>query len=191
VLGIVGSPRKRGNTDTLVDTILSSAHEMGAEVEKVFLAELDISPCKACDACQRGKSCVYNDDMDDIVGKMIDSDIWVIGTPVYWWGPSAILKAFIDRWYGLNQSLFQQKRLVLVIPMGGGNDSYSKHIVGMFEDISNYLGIELYDSLVAPKMTTRKSAGESTSLMEQARNLGKSMLGPESQTECEAKSSTT
>ena len=58
VIGFVGSPRKHGNTDILVDEILAGAKEAGATVEKVMLDELEIGPCKACYACRPGGQCI-------------------------------------------------------------------------------------------------------------------------------------
>ena len=51
VLGIIGSPRRNGNTEILVDEILSGAAESGAQIGKVILDELNIAPCKACNLC--------------------------------------------------------------------------------------------------------------------------------------------
>jgi multimeric flavodoxin WrbA len=97
VLGIVGSPRRGGNTETLVDEVLRGAKEAGAAVEKVILSELEIAPCLACDACLDTGKCVYQDDMTTLLERMRRSEIWVLGTPIYWWGPSAQFKTFLDR----------------------------------------------------------------------------------------------
>lgn len=100
VLGIVGSPRKKGNTNAMVDAILEGAAMKGAGVEKVHLSKKKIKPCKACDACREGKGkCRQDDDMEELLALMKESDVWVFGTPVYWWGPTAQMKTFIDRWY--------------------------------------------------------------------------------------------
>ncbi|MBC7098359.1 flavodoxin family protein [Candidatus Bipolaricaulota bacterium] len=48
VLGIVGSPRKRGNTDVLVSQVLAGARAHGAGTEKLYLDDVSIRPCKAC-----------------------------------------------------------------------------------------------------------------------------------------------
>ena len=97
-LGIVGSPRRGGNTETLVDAVLAGAAEAGAQVEKVILDELDVRPCRACNACRKTGACVQQDDMAGLLEQMQRSDVWVLGTPVYWWGPTAQFKAFLDRW---------------------------------------------------------------------------------------------
>jgi multimeric flavodoxin WrbA len=172
VLGIVGSPRRGGNTETLVDTILNSAVEEGAVSEKVILNELDIAPCQACDRCQRTGSCIHEDDMEKLLSLMYESEVWVLGTPIYWWGPTAQFKAFIDRWYGIDQRKFQGKQIIIAIPMGGGNGHYARHIIGMIEDICNYLGMTLVDTVLAPGMIGRSSARESSYVMDSARAAG-------------------
>jgi len=172
ILGIVGSPRKCGNTDTLVDSVLAGAAQYGAVSEKVILNDLSIAPCRACNHCQKGGKCIQEDDMVHLIERMERSDIWVLGTPIYWWGPRAQLKIFIDRWYGLNPRIFQGKRIVLTIPMGGEDSHYAQHTVGMITDICNYLGIELIDSVIATGMNGRNSVRESSRMLETARATG-------------------
>ena len=81
VLGVVGSPRKNGNTETLVDEVLR-----GATVEKIFLNDLDIKPCQATcnEYCMATGNCRIGDDMSTLYDKLYNSDVIVLGTPVYW-----------------------------------------------------------------------------------------------------------
>jgi len=118
ILAVVGSPRKGGNTDLLMDAFIEGAREVGAEVEKVYLVDLDIAPCDACDVCRATGNCAHDDDMIELYDKLLASDVWALGTPVYWWGPSAIMKAFIDRWYFFtsDRSRFEGKVGVLISP---------------------------------------------------------------------------
>ncbi|MGY5864442.1 MAG: flavodoxin family protein [Candidatus Thorarchaeota archaeon] len=172
ILGIVGSPRRGANTDTLVDAVIAGAVEHGANSTKVLLQDLTIAPCKACNSCQKTGTCNQDDDLESLVELMAKSDIWVLGTPIYWWGPSAQFKAFIDRWYGLNQRIFQGKQVILTIPMGGGNDHYARHTVGMFKDICNYLGMICIETVVAPGMNGRSAVRENSRVLESARSAG-------------------
>ena len=172
ILGIVGSPRRGANTEILVDSVLAGATENGAASTKVILSELNIAPCRACNKCQRDGRCIHEDDMADLIALMEKSDVWVFGTPIYWWGPSAQFKAFIDRWYGINHGIFQGKQVILTIAMGGSNEHYARHTIGMFRDICNYLGMECIDVIVAPRMRGRKSAQENMQLMETAKEAG-------------------
>ena len=97
VLGIVGSPRRNGNTNILMNRILDGAKEAGADTELVFLADLEIAPCDGCGVCLSEKPCIIDDDMIELYQKVLDADTLIYGTPVYFYGPSAQIKAFIDR----------------------------------------------------------------------------------------------
>lgn len=98
VIGLVGSNRKDGNTNTLVDKILEGARTEGHKTEKVFFADLKISPIGDCSACRRVGQCRIEDDFDVVMDKVLESDCVIFGTPLYWFGPSSQMKAFIDRW---------------------------------------------------------------------------------------------
>ena len=143
VLGIVGSPRAGGNADLLVGEALRGAASAGAATEKVVLSELEINPCKACEGCHKDGICQQEDDMADLLEKLFASDAWVRGTPVYWWGPSAQFKAFVDRWYAPNQvperAALLRKRVSLVAAFGDADPATARHVVGMLADSLSYL----------------------------------------------------
>jgi len=175
ILGIDGSPRSKGNTEIFLDAMLAGAKEAGATVSRVKLRDLDVSPCRACDSCKRTGKCIQKDDMQDLLSKMEGSDVWILGTPVYWWGPTAQLKAFIDRWYGISKDFFKNRRVVLVIPMGSNNPRTAQHVLGMFEDIFAYLGMKQIGTLLAPGVYERGEAKTRSDLLEEARKLGESI----------------
>ena len=98
VLILSGSPRKGGNSDILCDEFAQGAQEAGNEVEKIRVASNNIHPCSACYYCRdHGGACVYKDDMAAILQKMIDADVLVLASPVYFYSIDAQLKAMIDR----------------------------------------------------------------------------------------------
>ena len=98
VLAIVSSPRKGGNSELLVDEFVKGAQEAGHEVEKVCLREKKIAPCIACEACLRnGGTCVQHDDMTEVLQKLMEADVIVLSTPVYYYSICAQLKTMIDR----------------------------------------------------------------------------------------------
>lgn len=98
VLILSGSPRKGGNSDLLCDEFMKGALDGGNEVEKINVSAKKVTPCSACYYCKdhNGK-CVYNDDMAEILQKMIDADVLVLASPVYFYSIDAQLKAVIDR----------------------------------------------------------------------------------------------
>lgn len=97
VLILSGSPRKGGNSDLLCDEFAKGAAESGNEVEKIRVAEKNIGFCRGCYACKDNGKCVIKDDMADVLQKMIDADVIVLASPVYFYSIDAQLKAVIDR----------------------------------------------------------------------------------------------
>ena len=100
IIGINASPRKRANTQTLVEAVLEGAAEKGAETRLVNLRELTIHGCLGCEGCKKhlGK-CVQKDDLTPLLQDMTNYDAIVMGTPVYWYHVSAQFKMLVDRLY--------------------------------------------------------------------------------------------
>ncbi len=171
VLGIAGSPRRSGNSETILDEVMRGAAEAGATTTKFVLAEKDVQPCRACNACARSHVCVQEDDMAAIIEKMKEARVWVIATPVYWWGPTAQMKAFIDRWYSIPRNVFEGKRVILAVSSGGGK-IYADLLVKTFEEIFAYLGIEEYRVLYASGSSSKTAARLDASLMKEAHATG-------------------
>lgn len=172
VLGIIGSPRRNGNTEILVDQILSGATAGGAQIGKIILNELDISPCNACDACRDSRKCVFDDDMNIVLEMMDQSQIWILGTPIYWWGPTAQMKTFIDRWYGTKHARFQGKNVILALPQGGSNERYAQPTVDMFRSIMDYLGMKHQSTIVVPGVYQRGVISEKRRILNNAYQIG-------------------
>lgn len=97
VLMISGSPRKGGNSEILLGQFEKGARESGNEVEKVNLREKKIAPCMACYGCRGTKTCVQKDDMGELLEKMVEADVLVLATPVYFYSMDGQLKTMIDR----------------------------------------------------------------------------------------------
>ena len=97
VLILSGSPRKNGNSDILCNEFARGAMEAGHDVEKIRVAEKKISYCRACCACRGTGVCAIKDDMAEVLQKMIDCDVMVLASPVYFYSIDAQLKAVIDR----------------------------------------------------------------------------------------------
>lgn len=181
VLGIVGSPRRQGNTEVLVDEVLQGAAEAGARVEKVLLTRLTIAPCTACDACQETGECVLQDDMAGLLDKMRRAQVWVLGTPVYWWGPSAQFKTFLDRWYSkifspADREIFRDKAVVLAISLGDTDVGVARHTVGMLTDALAYSRARIAATVLAPGMNDRGEVRSHAGILAAARQAGRDAL---------------
>jgi len=112
-----------------------------------------------------------------LVSKMEQSEVWILGTPVYWWGPTAQIKAFIDRWYGINRDVFKGRKAVLVIPFESGNPETARHVLGMFEDIFAYLEMKQIGTILAPGVPERGEVKKHSNFLEDAIKLGISIVG--------------
>lgn len=97
ILVISSSPRRNGNSDLLCDEFIKGALEAGNKVEKVFLADKKINVCLGCGACYNTSKCIQKDDMVDLNDKMVEADVIVLATPVYFYSMAGQLKVFIDR----------------------------------------------------------------------------------------------
>jgi len=93
ILILSGSPRKNGNSDILCNEFAKGAMEAGHEVEKIRVAEKNIGYCRACYACRETGICAIKDDMAELMQKMIDCDVMVLASPVYFYSIDAQLKA--------------------------------------------------------------------------------------------------
>lgn len=108
VLGILGSPRRGGNTEILLDEALRGAGDRGGHCEKVVLRDLNIRPCLEIYACARTGVCAINDDMQPLYGKIVRADRLIVASPIFFYSVSALAKAMIDRC----QSLWAKKYLL-------------------------------------------------------------------------------
>lgn len=97
VIGIVGSPRKGGNTEILTKHTLKAVSEEGLDTELIPLAGLDIRPCNACMVCKSEERCSIEDDLFPIYEKMKEAEGIILATPVYFSSATALLRALVER----------------------------------------------------------------------------------------------
>lgn len=101
VLILSSSPRRGGNSDSLCDEFMRGAKEAHNDVEKIFLRDKTIHPCLGCSVCSlHKKPCPQKDDAAEIISKMLEADVIVMATPVYFYAMSAQMKTLIDRCCG-------------------------------------------------------------------------------------------
>ena len=113
VLGILGSPRRGGNTDLLLAEFMRGASSKGADVRTIVLNSLKFIPCQHCDACLKAGICRVKDDMQTVYEEMEKADVIVIAAPIHFMGLSAQAKAMIDRC----QCLWARKYVLKVPPL--------------------------------------------------------------------------
>lgn len=179
ILAIVGSPRKGGNTDILVQKVAEGAVSKNAQVETLHLGKLTIRECDGCHACWKGKNCSKNDDMLAIYDKIIESDSLVFATPVYWYGTTALMKALIDRMVYFNcpenRIKIRGKQAAVVIPFEEENPQTAKPVVEFFVNCLNYLEIRLIDTVVVGGVGEKGDVLKKPACLDEAFELGKKL----------------
>ncbi len=114
ILGIAGSPRRGGNTDTLLARFMEGSASKGAEVKTLSVCSLKIAACVHCDACLEKGQCKVQDDMQTVYREMESADRIVLASPVQFMSVSAQMKALIDRC----QTLWARKYILKIAPLG-------------------------------------------------------------------------
>ncbi len=177
ILGIMGSPRKNGNTHVLLSEILKGAAQEGANSEIIFLIDQNIRECDGCYSCWKGNECSKCDDMNALYPKIIESDVLIFGTPVYWYGPTALMKAFLDRFSYFNcpenRKKIKNKSAILVVPFEETTLDTAEQVIRMFEKSLDYLEIPLIEKIIVPGVTRKGEVSEKESMMRSCIEIGK------------------
>ncbi|MCM2465199.1 flavodoxin family protein [Methanoculleus oceani] len=189
VLGISGSPRRHGNTETLLDAVLEGAREAGADVEKVVLRPLDYASCRGCNACHKTGVCVIKDDLTEVFEKIAAADVLVVASPIYSMGITAEAKGLIDRAQYLWARKFIKKDLyyttdhirrhkgIFVSTAGLGWENVFDAAFPALTAFFNTTGFEYWDNVIANDMDRYGGiAGHPTALAE-GREKGRNVVG--------------
>ncbi len=144
ILIINGSPRK-GNTKCALGIFENTiqAKYSHAICEFIDVPALKVQGCMNCDGCKKnGGDCVMKDGSAELMNKMMDANILIFGTPVYWWGVSSQLKAYIDKFYSKDLMIQEiAPKTVGIIAIGALETSNIQYelITRQFESICEYL----------------------------------------------------
>ena len=175
ILALIGSPRRKGNTNTLVEQILKGSRTKGHKTEKVFLYDHTISLCVDCRSCKKGDYvCCINDEMQKIYPRMEEADLIIFGTPLYWYGPTAKMKLLIDRMrpFVANKKL-RDKKAVVVTPSAEGAKACGP-LLEMFRMCFEYLGMEFAGKIFV-KAYEKGEIAENQRELERAYEFGASL----------------
>ncbi len=153
VVSIIGSPRKRGNSAYLSEVFCQAVQDTGAEVETFFLNELAFKGCQACMSCKgKTEKCAVKDDLTQVLDAVLDCDVLVFASPVYFGDVTAQAKAFIDRTFSFlvpeyakkeNPSrLGPGKKMIFILPQGQPDDSLFADILPRYEMFFRWYGFE-------------------------------------------------
>jgi len=190
ILGIAGSPRKKGNSEMLLDAALEGAAAAGADVEKIRVCDLDIGPCVECGGCEKEGICVIDDEMQGVYPKFLAADVVVIATPMFFMNVPSQLKAFIDRFqciwarkYVLKQPVREgvaRKPRGVVMAVGGTKGATLfqglEQLMRVFFAIME-MEFDKENSMFLRSIDAKGDIGRHETALDDARKLGEKLAG--------------
>jgi multimeric flavodoxin WrbA len=170
IVTVMGSPRKNGNTATVLgmfEEFVRGEHE----VDRIDITDYEIRGCRGCGACGDvldEPGCVQKDDADALFRRLLDADILVYSSPLYVWGVTAQLKAFLDRHvclvksYGTSEmkSLISGKRGAQLITCAGPIEKNADLVPESFRRFGDYGQCRVTGTYTVPFCTTPDALGK-------------------------------
>jgi len=180
-LGISGSPRRGGNSETLLHAALEGARGAGAHTEVVRLNELAYVGCQACDACFTQHRCVQRDDLTEVLARLREADAWLFASPIYFDGVSGQLKTFFDRcrFFIRDPQKAGHRRAGAIITTyeAGPNEFYletARHLAAYFDGwFGSFARVEV---MAEPRLGPPDAAANRPELVAKARALGAGLV---------------
>lgn len=143
---LFGSPRRKGNTKKLLDYLLEGLKKKGHDVKVIYLNDLNIRPCQGCLGCLKDGVCKIKDDMKDVKKYILESDLIVFATPVYWFSVSSQLKLVIDRMISFMDTNYNSrikgKKAITLMTSGADEEDVMDAPLIMFKKTFELLGID-------------------------------------------------
>lgn len=174
VLILSGSPRKNGNSDILCDEFMKGAKESGNEVEKIRVSEKNIGYCRACYACKETGICAIKDDMGEVLQKMIDADVIVLASPVYFYSIDAQLKALIDRTVARWLEV-KDKEFYYIVTAADEEKESAETTIQCFRGYADCVEGAKEKGIIYGMGAYEKGEIKNSSAMEEAYNMGKNI----------------
>lgn len=176
VLIISSSPRKGGNSDTLCDKFAQGAKETGNIVEKIFLKDKKINYCTGCGFCNTNDygGCSQKDDMPEILEKIINSDVIVLATPVYFYTMCGQMKTFIDRFCS-RYTHIEGKDFYYIMTAADGNHHAMDRVLVEFDGLMACLPNPHVKGQLIATGVWQKGDVEQTDYPNQAFEMGKNV----------------
>jgi len=189
ILGVVGSPRREGNTSTLLQEALKPFKKNSIETKLVFLSDYYIRDCNGCESCKETYKCVINDDMQKLYPDILESDAIILGSPTYFYNVSADIKAFIDRcycfeifdkddrsvWMGLNEATGIKYAAVIAVSEQEKEEDMGFTAETMVKSLEA-LGYRVISTVKALHLFEAGEALNNKKVMEDANQAGKKLL---------------
>ena len=166
------SPNRHGSSNLLAERFAQGAQEAGHQVAFVDVAHADIHPCTGCIHCGYEGPCVQKDDMEQFRGMILDADMMVFVTPLYYYGMSAQLKTIIDRFCAFNGSIQRKHMKSALLTVAWNSDDWTfDALEAHYKTLVRYLNLEDMGMVLGRGCGT-PSMTEHSRFPQQAYNLG-------------------
>lgn len=175
ILGIIGSPRRGGNTETLLDAVLAGAAANGAETQTIRLTDIGLKGCQACMYCRGHEGCAVKDGMQDVYRAIETADKVVIGSPIYMFQMTAQTKAFMDRLYRYLNNDFTariRRETALVFAQGGSDLEAFRPYIDSVSGAYSLLGFPVVATMVGGGTNEAGGIAKDAEAMARARAAG-------------------
>lgn len=178
IIGYVASPHKNGNTAFVVEQIMENAKKKNAQTEIYYSSNFDVSPCQGCLWCVDKDKCIIDDNMQEIYASLKNTDVLIIGTPIYMGQMTGQAKVFIDRLYPQVVPRFSPyyntknagKKLILVFTQGNPDEKKFQSYIDYTKMMFEMLEFEIIDTIVVGS-TRQIPANEQKKLVEKIKTL--------------------
>ena len=182
VTTILGSPRKKGNTATVLGWFEEEAQGQGHDIYRIDIAQSDIKGCLGCHSCEKvpdSPGCVQKDDAMATFDRMMESDTVVYASPLFCWGFTSQMKALIDRHLCLvknyatreHKSFLEGKKTALLVTCTGPVKNNADIIQVLFDRVNRFVKCDVVGKYIVPFCTTPDALGN------EAREVAKKMTG--------------
>lgn len=187
ILALLGSPRPDGNTQAVLEIVLASAKQAGADSEAIQLSALkNLTGCMECFTCQQKADepgCAIDDDMQAILDKATRADAIVWATPVFCWSPAWLVKTAMDRFFcmfkfddsGSAKCLLRGRKMAAVISAGGSETDGADLVTETYRRLAELGQAQWLGALVAAKVENPDAIRADANLVERARAFGKKL----------------
>lgn len=175
IVVLEGSPNKKGSSNMLAENFIRGAEENGHQVEVIDSARVKVSPCTGCVTCGYNGPCAQRDDMEQIKSAILDADMVVFVTPLYYYGMSAQLKTLIDRFCAFNGSIQRKHMKSALLTVAWNNDDWTfDALEAHYHTLVKYLNFQ-DQGMVLGRGCGTPSMTQNSSYPEKAYKLGKSI----------------
>ena len=175
IILLEGSPNRHGSSNMLAEHFKRGAEETGHSVEIIDTAHADIHPCTGCIHCGYEGPCVQKDDVENIRKKILDADMLVFVTPLYYYGMSAQLKTMIDRFCAFNSSIQRKHMKSALLTAAWNSDDWTfEALEAHYKTLVRYLNLKDAGMVLGYGCGT-PAMGERSIFPQQAYSLGKGL----------------